>query len=444
MSDGLNGDSETEERGRVCIDLILYDCAQREGRSMKDLTVLAPQHDPYRMDTPSNRRDASWFKRMVDRFVGESGTIHLRGLHYRISSAVDVEMPNGKPYINSEGCWNWLQSQASRTARWLDFVPFERIVDERNEAPLLYIAEPGICESGWCRGDRLEMPWKYDEAIFTDYQADNTADAASQPYRIIFFGEKTSLKEILLPFVARVYGELILPTGEASDTLIAGVASRAAADTRQAVVLYFSDFDPSGHQMAISVARKLQALCDMRHPNLEIQLHPVALTLKQVKELNLPSTPLKETEKRGDKWRAMMGYEQVEIDALIALNPSALREIVLDALQPFFDFDLAKRTEDAVEEWNEEAEQIAESRPEYSESRERVTKAFEEVKEAIEKLHDLQDEQYEILKAIELPELEVPEPELSKEPPPALFDSTLDYVEATDRLKSHKRWENQE
>ena len=74
--------------------------------------------------------------------------------------------------------------------------------------------------------------------------------------------------------------------------LIAGMAKRAAADDRPAVVFYFSDFDPSGHQMSVSVSRKLQALCDLR-PGLQISLRPVALTLEQVRDLGLPSSPLK-------------------------------------------------------------------------------------------------------------------------------------------------------
>ena len=56
---------------------------------------------------------------------------------------------------------------------------------------------------------------------------------------------------------------MILVMGESSDSHIAEMAERANRDGRSAVVFYFSDFDPSGHQMPISVARKLQALRDL-------------------------------------------------------------------------------------------------------------------------------------------------------------------------------------
>ena len=55
------------------------------GLGMADLTVLANQNDPYRQDTPANHRCAHWFAEQVQRFVPGARTIHLRGLHYRIS-----------------------------------------------------------------------------------------------------------------------------------------------------------------------------------------------------------------------------------------------------------------------------------------------------------------------------------------------------------------------
>ena len=76
-----------------------------------------------------------------------------------------------------------------------------------------------------------------------------------------------------------------------------------ADDGRPMVVLYFADCDPAGWQMPISVGRKLQALEDRCFPELEFEVRRVALTPDQVREYGLPSTPLKETEKRADRWQ---------------------------------------------------------------------------------------------------------------------------------------------
>ena len=113
------------------------------------------------------------------------------------------------------------------------------------------------------------------------------------------------------------------------------------------MVLYFSDFDPGGWAMPIGVARKFQAHRDLRYPDLEVQVHHVALTRERVREFNLPSTPLKEKERRAAAWRAKWGHDQTEIDALAALQPDLLEQIARDACQPFYDHTLADRIDAA-------------------------------------------------------------------------------------------------
>jgi hypothetical protein len=96
-----------------------------------------------------------------------------------------------------------------------------------------------------------------------------------QPYRIVLFGEKSSLAPALGPIRERVNGELLLPTGESTTTMVPALARRCEADGRPAVILYFADFDPAGWQMAISVARKLQALKALCFPTLDVRLYPI-------------------------------------------------------------------------------------------------------------------------------------------------------------------------
>src|SRR5208282_3421627 len=109
---------------------------------------------------------------------------------------------------------------------------------------------------------------------------------------------------------------------------------------RVLVEIVLADCDPAGHQMAVSISRKLQALRDLSFPELEFEVVPVALTVEQVRELRLPSTPLKETERRADKWREAFGIEQTEIDALATLRPRDLETIVEAAIEPYFDSSL--------------------------------------------------------------------------------------------------------
>jgi hypothetical protein len=363
--------------------LVIKASKQSTGFDMADLTVLANQNDPYRQDTPTGHRQGQWFAEQVARFVPGDGTIHLRGLHYRISSAGAVLKLDGKPYKNDDGDWLYLE-QIAKTARWLEYVPFERITDARNSEPMRF------SDGRWLTGDRalsiqadadlVEAP----ELALADAPSIQVVGGRSheQPFQIVFFGEKSSLAPVLEPVARQVKGDILLPTGEASDTMIYGMVARAAADGRPLVVLYFSDFDPSGWQMSISVARKIQALRDLKFSRLDAQVQHVGLTCQQAIDLRLPSTPLKVSERRGNRWLETWGREQTEIDAAIALDPDALAQIVRDAVKPFYDPSLQRRAHAVWSEWaNREAQRYYEL-PLYADAEADIALANEQVEEA--------------------------------------------------------------
>ena len=74
MSEGPNGNGEEQTATVGSLSYVLH--VFGSGRSAKDLTVLADQHDPYRQDTPSNRRDAWGFQKMTG-CAAECGTLNL-------------------------------------------------------------------------------------------------------------------------------------------------------------------------------------------------------------------------------------------------------------------------------------------------------------------------------------------------------------------------------
>jgi hypothetical protein len=231
------------------------------GYSVDDLTVMQFQRDPFRLDTPARHRDGKWFAEQMVRFK-PTGTIHLRGFHYLLCSTAMVQKSNGEIYRNNDIDWTWLMEIASKAARWLGYVSFDRIHDERNDEPEVWEPEDWSEDppwpSLWCDGGGgIELPSA--TICYPRVDAGGTF-AAQQPFRIILIGEKSSLRSVLAPVAARVHGELILPNGEMTNTLIHDMAKRAVVDGRPAVVLYFSDFDPSGWGMPVVVSRKLQAL----------------------------------------------------------------------------------------------------------------------------------------------------------------------------------------
>src|SRR5260221_850134 len=416
---------------------VLENAVLTSGYRVDELTVLSKDRDPYRLDTSQGRRNGQWFAEMIERFLEPEGTVHLRGFHYLTSNSADVSKPDGKRYINDNKAWEWLSDEAAKAARWLGYVPAAKIVDDRNARPELYLPPYFSVEPIQHDGERITVP-SLEKAL---PQLTSLQWPVVQPYRIILLGEKTSLKKVLLPIAQMVWGELLLPTGEASDTMIAELAARCARDHRPSVVLYFTDFDPSGYQMPVSVSRKLQALKDLCHPRLSIRLHHVALTLNQVRNLTLPSTPLKPSEKRADRWRQVMRHEQTDIDALAALRPEELLTIALEAIKPFYNPTLAGRTQDAEARWHEQCKNLLAAQSAFQEARQSIERSLQAAEQAAQKLQETQKAASLILQEIVPPPIELPSAQIDQgiKVPVPLLNSQDDFVKTSRRLLQYKR-----
>lgn len=328
------------------------------GHDLDDLTVLTAVNDPFRQDTERGHRDAAWLVEAaaavgIDFAAG--ARVHLRGLHYAL---LGQARPDGKPYVNTYEQWCWLYGQAAKAARWLGYVNFDQIIDQRNAEPLVYQApaepQPYIDVAADADGYEWRLPYAGDFAP----EPRLTGHEVHQPYRVAMIGEKSSLEPVLRPLAERYSCDLYLPTGEISETQVYRLASTAARDGRPLAVLYFADCDPAGWQMGVSVARKLQAFRELLHGGLEFELYRVALTPDQVRGLDLPSTPLKAGEARADKWQRRTGMQQTEVDAMIALRPGELDRLARQAISQFRDTGLADRARQAREEWEREARRV--------------------------------------------------------------------------------------
>jgi hypothetical protein len=393
--------------------------------SLQDLTVLAVQNDPFRVDTPAGHRDGKWLAtKLVELDVKRQR--HLRGLHYILLGQLK---PDGEPYTNTDADWNWL-GRAAKAARWLGYIEFGRIVDERNE-------EPEVWE--WAPPE--PQPFVSQPFVDTDNlhihvpDADGLAPRAgvadfvgTQPYHLVLVGEKSSLREVLGRAAQRNHADLYVMTGEMSDTRIHRIA-QSAMDGRPLVVLYFADCDPAGWQMGISLSRKLQAFKHSLFPQLEFQVHRAALIPDQVRLYGLPSTPLKDTERRADKWFKEMGVEQTEVDALAALQPRLLAEITDAAVVPFFDTTLDERVRLAEVQWRERAQAVIDEHVGEEHAQLRAD-AARRLAAKRDKITDIADEIHDILESVrvdvddvDLPEPAVPEAAIDIEPPLPLCDS---------------------
>ena len=363
--------------------------------------------------------------------------IHLRGLHYML---LGRSKPDGTAYANTEADWLWLSGQAGKAARWLGYLPFDQVVDQRNSAPTIREFRRPEPRPFLSVDVDIDVPPVEDLMPSVGVAGFNGA----QPFKLVLFGEKSSLADVLGPVATERQADLYLPTGEISDTLLHQMARVGAEDGRPMVVLCFSDADPAGWQMPISIARKLQAFQALHFADLRFQVYRAALTPAQVGEYSLPSTPLKETERRGDAWRAAMGIEQTEIDALASLRPDLLRSIARAALAPFFDDTLDARVVDAYDEWMDEAARVATDQlgpAQLGRLQQQATAKLAMIRAEVDVLKeamriDVGD--------LQLPEPVVPAPELNgHQPPTPLVDSVWTFAEQCRRLLDSKAYRPQ-
>lgn len=417
---------------------VLMDAKDSNGGSMGDYTVLSSQNDPFRVDTASGHRDAQWFADAVEQFVPAGRTIHLRGLFYK--SVGKLRKPtNNAIFENTEADWAWLSESAAKSARWLGYVPWDRIHDAKHAPPEFRRWRPKPVESYLKPGFEVTLPTVDDLAPTVGIEG----FVGRQPYKLVIVGEKSSLDEVVAPIADRVRADTYWPTGEISDNLIFQMAQECAIDGRKLIAFYLSDCDPSGWAMPISLGRKLQAFKATDFPDIEFEVRHVALTPDQVREYGLPSTPLKldpktgrPADKRAAKWTASTGLEQTEVDAFLALDEDEFRRVVNDAVAPFFDATLERRVSAVRSTWRSQAQEAVDAQ--LAELGESVLAGAEdrlaEIAEAIEELQD----QFRIdIDAFTLPELPpIPEPVLSDMDgvPSPLIDSEWGFADGSKAL----------
>jgi hypothetical protein len=405
--------------------------------TLGDLTVLSAAVDPYRLDTPANHRAGEWVAKQLSRFVKSGKRIHWRGLHYVISTKAPRK-PDGVIFRNTDEDWTWLADVAGKAARWLGYIPFDRITDNRNTPPIIHRKARVNPQAFVSVGLNVTIP------DVEDLQPTPYAEGfvATQAYSFAIFGEKASLEDVVLPIARAHQADLYLMTGEISDTYVYHIAKDAVADGRPLVVFILADCDPAGWQMAVSIGRKLQALRDFSFPELQFELVPVALTIDQVRDLGLPSTPLKETEKRADRWREAFGVEQTEIDALATLQPDALREIIERSFDAYIDRGLKARVAQAEAVWQRQAEAAIRAQIDPKILAQLGQEAGERLAELESMISDINAKLRLAADRFVLPAIEVPEPELDTDAVRrALITFDQSWIEATRALIRRKAYE---
>jgi len=418
----------------------LREVIEAAGGVLADWTVLSIGNDPYRFHTDEHHEIGKWFSDQLALYPGPDGRRHLRGLHYAMLTSSPTK-PNGETYRNTFANWKWLTDKAAKCARWLGYVSFDSIIDARNDPPIVRERE----QLGVPRRTMLFDPVAElgetevniePVAVLEDFERD-------QPYRLAFFGEKSSLEPIMVPLAERFNADLYLGAGELSDTLIHKMAKTVEDGESKLIVFTMSDFDPSGHQMPISIGRKLQALRDLLFPDLQFEVHPVALTLDQAIALDLPSEPLKETEKRADNWREAMGREQTEIDAAVELHADYLTTLLIDAIAAYFDETLASRIETVRDDWRSDAQTEIDKVLDPSIFEDLTDEAEQVIRDAESELDDIKERASDAIESVTVnlpPMPPVPNANCTGNGATMLVDSDWTWEDQTLALKKRKAY----
>ncbi len=156
----------------------------------------------------------------------------------------------------------------------------------------------------------------------------------------------------------------------------------------------------------------------------------------------MPSAPLKETERRGDKWRAAWGIEQTEIDALtIPTEVGRLRRLARAAVAPFYDRALDARVFAAQGEWLVRAQQVIDDSLDADELDRVRTVAAERLAELREDIDTLRNALRVDVTLGDLPLIEIPEAEVTQGlAPEPLLDSAWPFHQQCRRLIDSKAY----
>jgi hypothetical protein len=348
--------SDAAPRGHAAFKALL----QRGTRRLSDLVALSPKRDPFCAGTPGQVKMAEWFHGIWQQYV-TSALAHLRRIHYLLVSQVDPKKADGTPYLNTEACWQTLQ-EASAYARYLGLVDPRRLEDHRNPEPHLPFLWEQVEDEPRCGWDLEEIQWTL-PTITTDLAADLALlfpeplitgydySLTHQRYHLEVWIEKSTMNDVLLPVVRRAGAVLVTSVGFQSVTsAVQLITQRVKRDGKPTRLFYISDFDPAGDRMPVALARQIEFWLKEYAPDADIKLQTLALLREQVQHYQLPRVPIKETDLRKAGFEDRYGEGAVELDALEALQPGVLAELVQDALASYIDESLEEQLAETADE----------------------------------------------------------------------------------------------
>jgi hypothetical protein len=323
---------------------------------IKDLLAMSSSTDPFWM-TKSKVEKALWAKDVVDTIVKPHinrigvKNIHLRDIHYILVS-IPHHLPDGETYENTMKAWKEL-IQAFSVARYLDFVDYSLIRDNKNEFyKRTYYGRGRTFNTARYKAKENIAPETIIEKILLKPFERLLNPWSTQKFHIEIWAEKDLA---LLDKVSEDWGiNLVVGEGETSVTMVYELADRIRVADKPTRICYVADCDVVGMNMSKAMARKVEYLLNRRGSELDVKLVPIMLTAPQVREFDLPTVPMKTVtstvgvkhgyETRKENWYAAQELDgAVEVNAMHAQHPDEFKDTIEGFIRNYLD----------VDKWNE-------------------------------------------------------------------------------------------
>jgi len=401
---------------------VLRQEAKERGMGQQEAKVLSWM-DPFFAGTDSEYEIAQWVAQAWDAMMEQRGSpIHLRGFHYWLQS-MHYQWLDGTPYAQGDPFKEWTKLlEAAQVARYLGVGKWKNLIDFKHPEPNdfdLYQVGSGLYQDGSV--DIPELIQSRLENLIDDIlddikrEAPQYNDIGYQTYHLEVWVEKASMGEFIRPIVQWIQGCYQALVGQSSVEKVNMCYQRCIRATeagKKVRIFYISDWDRYGWQMPIAVARKLEFYA-CNNGDVDIKLQHIALNEEQVQRFNLPPAP-----KHGEM--------VVELDALEAIHPGALADIVRDALQPYCD---TEKPRVVRQENNRIAQRVAEM----------VEQLRPQLEEALGGLQVEGLEELDLREAID-EDFEVPEPNHYVDDDAAdwVLDTNIPYWDQWQAYQDHK------
>lgn len=154
--------------------------------------------------------------------------------------------------------------------------------------------------------------------------------------------EKDALSSIIAPITDKWQILLSVNRGYASASSMHESSERfLKKDTKENLILYLGDHDPSGLDMIRDINERLYEF------GVNVNVHPIALTRNQIEKYNPPPNPAKISDPRAKWYLENFGNKSWEVDAL---RPEVLEELIETNILKYLDVEKYNKIKEKEQE----------------------------------------------------------------------------------------------